>query len=79
MSEDKLDTIIKMVERLNTSVLGDEDAGVPGLAQRVAANEKKTNDALTGIRKFYTVAGTLGVIWGGIVTVIAIFKNHIFG
>ena len=79
MSEDKLDRLIDMVERLNTSVLGDEPAGVKGLAARVACNEKKTEDALTGLRKFYTIGGTLSVIWGGVVSMIAIFKDSILG
>lgn len=86
MSEDKLDKIIEMmgslddsVTRLNTSVMGDEAAGVKGLAARVSDNEKKTEDALTGLRKFYTIGGTLSVIWGGLVTVVAIFKDHLFG
>ena len=86
MSEEKIDRILEMVgkmddnvTRLNTSVMGDEAAGVKGLASRVADNEKKTEDALTGLRKFYTVGGTLSVIWGGLVTVVAIFKDDLFG
>ena len=86
MSEEKLDKLIEVigkmddnVTRLNTSVMGDEAAGVRGLAARVADNEKKTEAALTGLRKFYTIGGTLSVIWGGLVTVVAIFKDHLFG
>jgi len=78
MSDDKLDTLIDMVERLNTAVIGDKPAGVEGLAARVRTVEKKTEDALTGLRKFYTIGGTLSVIWGGIVSMIAIFKDKIW-
>ena len=78
MSEDKLDKLIDMVERLNTAVIGDKPAGVKGLAARVETVEKKTEDALTGLRKFYTIGGTLSVIWGGFISMIAIFKDRIW-
>ena len=67
------------LDRLNTSVLGDPEAGVDGLASRVKANEKKTEEALTGLRKFYTIGGTLSVIWGGLVAIVSIFKDHLIG
>jgi len=67
----------KGFERLDTAVIGDEAAGHRGLAKRMEANEKKTDDALTQIKAFKVVGSTLGVIWGAIITLIAIFKHKI--
>ena len=50
MSEDKLDRILEglgelkgNVNRLNTAVLGDDDAGIDGLADRMGRTENKVD------------------------------------
>ncbi|MEE8322397.1 MAG: hypothetical protein V3R57_02065 [Candidatus Bathyarchaeia archaeon] len=84
MSEEKLDTLIGMVEgieknvtRLQTSVIGDKEAGVEGLAHRVGELEGEVED----VRKDLTTrlswlkggAWTVSVLIG----VIAFMKDHI--
>ena len=80
MLQEILDTMRAMKEdvvRLNTAVIGDEKAGVSGLALRMSDNEKKTEDALTYVKSFRLVGSTIGVIWGVVIALIAIFKHKI--
>ena len=84
MSEDKLDQLIAMsrdlkedVTRLNTAVIGDESAGVTGVCKRLGKVEHKIETVQDEVKCLKTVGSTLGVIWGAVITVIAVFKHKI--
>jgi len=64
-----------MVERLNTAVMGDPGAGIPGHGKRLTNVEEKADKTdrrvTTGLAKFYAIGGTLSIVWG---IVVAYFK-----
>jgi hypothetical protein len=60
------------VKRLNTAVLGDDVAGIQGLATRVEAVEKKSEKHGIFMIKALTV-------WGVICGAVVVFKDKLFG
>ena len=84
MSEEKLNKIIEMVgsidssvSRLNTSVLGDKDAGVSGLAHRVGSLEDEVEDVRTDLTS--RLSWLKGGAWLASIAIgfLAFFKDHI--
>ncbi len=69
----------KNVTRLNTAVLGDDDAGIEGLAERVVNVEKKATKTENNMNKkvayFYGIGAALSFIWGMLIA----FKDKLFG
>ena len=79
MNEERFSKLEDSVERIEKALIGDEDMGNTGMVKRLHSVEKKTEEVEDGIKKFYTIGGTLSVIWGVVVAVVSIFKDHLFG
>jgi len=67
----------EQVKRLNTAVLGDDDAGIPGLADRVTENEATSDLHAANFTKLKTVGGVLSVLWFGVLGILALVKDHL--
>jgi len=68
----------KMVERLNTAVLGDEGAGIPGHGKRIEDSEDHIEKINGKLNRFWGVGAALSFIWGLAVTIVVAFKDKIF-
>jgi len=60
------------VRRLNTAVLGDDDAGIPGLAGRMEKVEKK-------VSKHGTFMVKVLAAWSAVCAFVVMFKDKLIG
>jgi len=74
-----LEELTKISDRLTYAMKGDPDMGQEGFSERLKDVEEISESAAQGMKRFYTIGGTLSAIWGGLVVVasilISIFKD----